>query len=57
LARVSLDRNSTGATLILDAEPSAEIDGACGTPYPFEQSTSEPVNSVAVSMVIDKRIM
>jgi hypothetical protein len=52
-----LERNSTGATLALDAEPSAEIDGVCGTLYPFEQATSEPVNSVPVSTVTDKRIV
>jgi hypothetical protein len=57
LARTALDRNSTGATLVLDAEPSAEIDGVCGTPYPFEQATSEPVASAAVSSATDKRIL
>jgi hypothetical protein len=54
---MALDRNSTGATLVLEVEPSAEIDAVCGTPYPFEQATSEPVSSVTASTATDKRIV
>jgi hypothetical protein len=54
---MALERNSTGATLDLDVEPSAEIDVVGGTPYPFEQATSELVTSAAVSIATDKRIM
>jgi hypothetical protein len=34
--RIALECNSTGATLVLDAEPSAKVEGVGGTPYPFE---------------------
>jgi hypothetical protein len=54
---MALERNSTGATLVLDVEPSSEVDAVGGTPYPFEQATSELVNSVADSTATDKRIM
>jgi hypothetical protein len=57
VARTALDRDRMSATLILDDELSAELDAVGGTPYPFEQATSEPVTSAAVSIATDKRIM
>jgi hypothetical protein len=53
---MALDRNPTGATAALDAEASAKIDAVGGTPYPFEQATSEPVNRAPVSTATDKRV-
>jgi hypothetical protein len=54
---MALECNSTGETIVLDVEPSAEVDAVGGATYPFEQATSEPVTSAAVSTVTDKRIM